>query len=203
MRAAAPTSMGRLVVGLGGVAGMGLGLLLAVGCSSGSSSPGELRLGPSFTLAESPASLSIPAGGGGYVTVTVSRHGGFTGAVTLSLEGAPAGVVASGTVPAEGQTGQLALQIDRDVAPQNLEGIRLKGVSDGRTQTAPFLLAVAPPLPVGRIGSDLVQASGGPQRGASLENTPVVQEPVRSTVSKDATEHSQIRHGFEPSASGH
>ena len=50
---------------------------------------------PSFTLSDSPSSLSISQGGaGGTSTITVTDVGGFTGSVTLAASGLPSGVTA-------------------------------------------------------------------------------------------------------------
>jgi subtilase family serine protease len=56
---------------------------------------------PSFTLSDSPSSLTITQGGaGGTSTVTVTDLGGFTGTVTLVASGLPSGVTAAfGTNP--------------------------------------------------------------------------------------------------------
>lgn len=170
-------------------------LILAGAChSSHSSAPA-----PSFSLSVSPAALSIPAGGGGFVTVTVARTGGFSDAVTLSLDGAPAGVVGSGTLAATSQTAQLALLVAREVAPQSLETLRVKGTAGALTQTGTFKLVIAAPLPPGQISADLVQASGGVQRAGTLENTGMAQEPVKAGTAKDAAGTVEVRHGFQPS----
>ena len=51
---------------------------------------------PSFTLSDSPSSLTITQGGaGGTSTVTVTDLGGFTGSVTLAASGLPSGVTAA------------------------------------------------------------------------------------------------------------
>lgn len=50
---------------------------------------------PSFTLSDSPSSLTITQGGaGGTSTITVNDLGGFTGSVTLTASGLPSGVTA-------------------------------------------------------------------------------------------------------------
>jgi hypothetical protein len=55
---------------------------------------------PNFSLSASPASLSINQGSSGSSTITVTPSGGFTGSVSLSASGLPAGVTASfGTNP--------------------------------------------------------------------------------------------------------
>src|SRR5947209_4223698 len=56
---------------------------------------------PNFSLSSSPASVSVTQGSSASSTITVSPSGGFTGSVTLSASGLPAGVTASfGTNPA-------------------------------------------------------------------------------------------------------
>ncbi len=56
---------------------------------------------PNFSLSASPASLTVTQGTAGNSTITVTPSGGFTGSVTLSASGLPAGVTASfGTNPA-------------------------------------------------------------------------------------------------------
>ncbi|MFZ3341847.1 MAG: S53 family serine peptidase [Terriglobales bacterium] len=50
--------------------------------------------GGSFTLSDSPSSLTITQGGNGTSTMTVTDAGGFTGSVTLAASGLPSGVTA-------------------------------------------------------------------------------------------------------------
>src|SRR5580658_6185758 len=58
---------------------------------------------PSFTLSDSPSSLTITQSGSGTSTITVTDVGGFTGSVTLAASGLPSGVTAAfGTNPTTG-----------------------------------------------------------------------------------------------------
>ncbi|HXN65365.1 MAG TPA: protease pro-enzyme activation domain-containing protein [Candidatus Acidoferrales bacterium] len=50
---------------------------------------------PSFGLSPSPSSLTITQGSGGTSTITIAPTNGFSGGVTLSASGLPAGVTAS------------------------------------------------------------------------------------------------------------
>ena len=50
---------------------------------------------PSFTLSDSPSSLTITQGGSGTSTITVTDVNGFTGSVTLAASGLPSGVTAA------------------------------------------------------------------------------------------------------------
>jgi hypothetical protein len=55
---------------------------------------------PNFSLSASPASLAVTQGNSGNSTITVTPSGGFTGSVSLSASGLPAGVTATfGTNP--------------------------------------------------------------------------------------------------------
>ncbi|MGA2652416.1 MAG: choice-of-anchor D domain-containing protein [Terracidiphilus sp.] len=59
----------------------------------------------SFTLSDSPGSLSIAQGASGASTITVNPANGFTGSVTLAASGLPSGVTASfGTNPTTGSS---------------------------------------------------------------------------------------------------
>ncbi len=49
---------------------------------------------PSFTLSDSPSSLTITQGGNGTSTITVTDVNGFNGSVTLAASGLPSGVTA-------------------------------------------------------------------------------------------------------------
>ena len=76
-----------------------LALLAAIGCGEDSGSDPE----GSISVTVSPTLLSVPQGGTGTVTVTLTRGGGFEEVVNVSVEGRPAGVTA--TVNPESLTG--------------------------------------------------------------------------------------------------
>jgi hypothetical protein len=147
----------------------------------------------------SPSSLSIPAGGGGFVTVTATRTPGAQGPLTLSLDQPPPGLVGSGTIAGNDSTGTLALWVDPSVAPQAIPNLRVKASEGTAEAETVFALTVAPPLPLGLVRPDLVQAGGGTQQGGSLVNTPVAQEPVATTTASDPAKVVVVRHGFHPS----
>src|ERR1700681_602040 len=67
---------------------------LAGGCSKGDGGTGP---GNSSAIAISvgPASVTVGQGGSTTVTATITRTGGFSGDVLLTVEGAPAGVTGS------------------------------------------------------------------------------------------------------------
>lgn len=63
----------------------------ACGSSSGGTEPGPTG---SLMVAVVPSALTIPRGAASVVVATATRGGGFTGAITFSVEGLPAGVTA-------------------------------------------------------------------------------------------------------------
>ncbi len=169
------------------------------GCSGGHRVHGE---GHPFQVQVSPASLSIPAGGGGFVTVSTGSPLADLldprSPLTLSLQGAPAGVVASGSLAPGQGTGTLALVVDASVAPQSLSGVQVVASNGRWSGSTPFQLVITSPLPPGRIGVNGVQASGMGQSGGTLSNLPVIQEPVAATVAQDPAQVVSVRHGFLP-----
>lgn len=71
-----------------------LAVLLALACGDDSTdSTGA------YSLAVNPAVLTLPQGGTGAVTVTLTRIGGFGGPVTLAVSGLPAGITTTITPP--------------------------------------------------------------------------------------------------------
>ena len=66
-------------------------LLAAIGCGDDGGSEPE----GSISVSASPTSLTLAQGSSGTVTVTLTRGGGFAEAVTVTVEGVPAGVTAS------------------------------------------------------------------------------------------------------------
>jgi hypothetical protein len=65
-------------------------LLAAIACGDGGSGPTG-----SITATVSPTSLTLAQGGSGTVTVTLTRGGGFSEVVNLTVEGMPTGVTAT------------------------------------------------------------------------------------------------------------
>ena len=182
-------------------AGLVAGLLLPLlACFGGSHQAATVN--GAFLVQVSPGSLSIPAGGGAFATVTTARalphFPSNQGPLTLALDQAPAGVTGSGTIAADRTSGTLALLVDASVAPQAYRSLRVTVSGGGQTAVATFDLTVAAPLPPGQIRADLVQASGARQQGGTYGNTPVVQEPVAATAATDAAQVQTVRHGFHP-----
>jgi len=129
---------------------LALALVVGAGCGSDDNGPTEPPTGGTgsinFTL--SPTSKTLAQGESGTITLALTRSGGFSGAVELSLEGAPAGVTGTfspATIPAGATGSTLTLVAAADAAPgtHNLT-VRAKadGVSD---KTATLSLTISSP----------------------------------------------------------
>jgi len=96
---------------------------------------------PSFTLSDSPSSLTITQGGSGTSTITVTDVGGFTGSVTLAASGLPSGVTATfGTNPTTG-TSVLTLTASA-TATTGAATVTITGTSGSLTATTTLALTV-------------------------------------------------------------
>jgi subtilase family serine protease len=96
---------------------------------------------PSFTLAASPASLSVTQGSSGTSTITVTDKNGFTGSVTLAASGLPSGVTAAfGTNPTTG-TSVLTLTASA-TATTGTATVTITGTSGSMTATSTVALTV-------------------------------------------------------------
>lgn len=72
---------------------------------------------PSFSLDLSPSTLTIPKGATGNTLVAVNPQGGFSGVVTFSFQGSPAGVTGSFTPTSSPVSSTLQLSVSNAVAP--------------------------------------------------------------------------------------
>ena len=96
---------------------------------------------PSFTLSDSPSSLTITQGGSGTSTITVHDVNGFTGSVTLAASGLPSGVTATfGTNPTTG-TSVLTLTASA-TATTGTSTVTITGTSGSLTATTTLALTV-------------------------------------------------------------
>ena len=96
---------------------------------------------PSFTLSDSPSSLTITQGSNGTSTITVHDVNGFSGSVTLAASGLPSGVTAAfGTNPTTG-TSVLTLTASA-TATTGTSTVTITGTSGSLTATTTLALTV-------------------------------------------------------------
>ncbi|MGA8028641.1 MAG: S53 family peptidase [Bryobacteraceae bacterium] len=97
---------------------------------------------PSFTLSDSPTSLTITQGGtGGTSTITVNDQNGFTGTVSLAASGLPGGVTASFNPTSTSGTSTLTLTASSS-ATTGKATVTIKGTSGSLTATTTLALTV-------------------------------------------------------------
>lgn len=102
---------------------------------------------PDFSLAVSPSSATVTAGASASYTVDITRTGGFTGGVSFTISGLPAG--ATGTFnpnPATGASSALAVSTSAST-PTGSFVFTVTGTSGALTHTAAATLVVQPPAP--------------------------------------------------------
>src|SRR5213594_3667198 len=97
---------------------------------------------PDYTLSLSPAALTIGQGATGNTTVTITRTN-FTGAVTLSLGNAPAGVTGSFNPAAPtGTSSALTVSVGAAVAP-GVYNLTVDGTATAGNRSTPLTLTVS------------------------------------------------------------
>ncbi len=99
---------------------------------------------PTFILAASPATLSVAMGTAGKTTLTLTSQNGFTGAVSMTLSGLPAGVVGSFTAGGTPATSTLTLTATAAAVP-GTSTVTVTGQSDALSKTATIALTVLAP----------------------------------------------------------
>ncbi len=134
-----------LTVGVGVGVAPGVYNLTVAGAGSAGNRSTPLTLtvnaAPDYTLSLAPTALAIAQGATGNTTVTITRTN-FTGAVTLSLGGAPAGVTGSfdPAVPT-GTSSTLTLSVGAAVAP-GVYNLTVDGAGSAGNRSTPLTLTV-------------------------------------------------------------
>lgn len=126
------------------------------------------------TLSLSPTTRAIERGASGTVAVTVTRGGGFAGAVTVSLSGLPADVTANTlTVPSGQTTGTLTLSVGASATFQQMIATVTGAGPAGSPASAGNQLTLVIPRALGAFSeaSPTPYASTVPSSVASLSGT--------------------------------
>jgi subtilase family serine protease len=119
---------------------------------------------PSFTLSDSPSSLTITQGGpGGTSTITVTDLGGFSGSVTLAASGLPSGVTAAFSTNPTTSTSTLTLTASA-TATTGTATVTITGTSGSLVATTTLALTVnaagTPNFTIGASPSSLTITQG-------------------------------------------
>src|SRR5438270_8641342 len=117
--------------------------------------------GPNYTLSASPSSLTVTQGSSGSSTITVTPSGGFTGSVSLSASGLPAGVTASFSTNPTTSTSVLTFTAS-STATTGTSTITITGVSGALSHTTTISLTIN-----AAGGSTNLIVNGGFETGAA------------------------------------
>jgi len=105
-----------------------------------------VNIAPGFTLAPSPASVTVLQGSSGTSTITVSGVGGFTGGVTLTASGLPSGVTAGFATNPATSSSVLTLTASSTATLGGPVTVTINGTSGSLTGSTTVALTVkAPP----------------------------------------------------------
>jgi hypothetical protein len=132
---------------------------------------------PNFSLSASPSSLAINRGASGTSTITITRTGGFAGAVTFTAAGLPSGVTASFT-PATTTTTDTSSVLTFTASTTAVTGaatITITGTSGAVSHSATISLTVnVPAMPNFTIAASpaAVSINRGATSGSTITVTP-------------------------------
>jgi hypothetical protein len=127
---------------------------------------------PSYSLSVTPAILSVVQGGAGSASIALTPLNGFSGKVTLSVSGLPAGVAAAFSAGAESGTSTITLSA-ASAAALGSANVTITAASGAITKTAAIALTVLPgadfslsaaqgslSILTGMSGADIVRTTG-------------------------------------------
>jgi xyloglucan-specific exo-beta-1,4-glucanase len=130
---------------------------------------------PDFSLAANPTSLTVNRGASGTSTITITRTGGFTGAVALSASGLPSGVSASFNPASATGTSSVLTLTASGTATLGAATVTVTGTGGSLTRTASINLTVNDSGGgTGGVTVTPVVSSNGPwfnEQAISLNNT--------------------------------
>ena len=137
------------------VAGLQDRSLCQNGCADvAEAAPFEATTNPDFTLAISPANIIVePSGPGIPVAITLTRIGGFSEAVAISLANVPSGVSGSAIIPGNASTGTLNVFADQTAVVGQVNSVTVAA------QSTPSGILATQPLTI-RVGHVLLAAKG-------------------------------------------
>lgn len=149
-----------------------LPLWTACGGSDGSGGGGNgTDPTPSISITVTPGSLTLEQGQAGTLAVTLTRSGGFTGSVTLSVEGLPSGVTATaGSIAAGASQAQVDLSAAAAAALGNAT-VTIRAAASGVTAATATVSLTVEAMPVGTFQLSLDPATLSIEQGDGASST--------------------------------
>ncbi len=125
---------------------------------------------PDFSFSVGPTSLSIQKGSKANLTVSVTRSGGFAGALEVSLVSPPSGISGSMSLPASATTGTLELAVS-NTAGLGIQKFSVKAKSGSIEKTVELNLTVTATPPAPDFGLSLSPNALSLEQGKSSQIT--------------------------------
>jgi len=138
-----------LTVSLGNDTPTGLWTFSVIAAGGGLTHTASVMLtvtGPGFDLTAGPPSATIPRGGSGTFSITVSPHNGFSGSVHLRADGLPSGATASWSAVDTVSNSTLTVSVSTAAQPGTYP-IAVSGTGTGAIGSAGLSVTVVDPPP--------------------------------------------------------
>ncbi len=138
-----------LTVSLGNDTPTGLWTFSVIAAGGGLTHTASVMLtvtGPGFDLTAGPPSATIPRGGSGTFSITVSPHNGFSGSVHLRADGLPSGATASWSAVDTASNSTLTVSVSTAAQPGTYP-IAVSGTGTGAIGSAGLSVTVVDPPP--------------------------------------------------------
>lgn len=165
---------------------------LVVACANDSPSDPGGGATPSISITLGSAVLTLQQGTDGTVAVALTRGGGFTGAVTLTLEGLPAGLIGAGGQIAAGATSGTVSIAAATGATVGSATATIRAAAVGVSAATATLGIQVVPAPTGDFSLSLdpvalsIQQGGSGQTTLSVARTAPFTGPVRVVATSPA-----------------
>src|SRR5208337_2130094 len=125
-------------------------LICLVGALSGCGGSSGNTQTLAFTLSSSPSSVTVPQGGHGTSTITITPQNGFSGSVTLSASGLPNGVTATFNPNPATATSTLTLAASATAATGTVT-VTITGVSGALTSSTTLSVNMIAPGQINHV----------------------------------------------------
>lgn len=116
----------------------------ANGESANSTQVSATPVAANFTLAANPSSLTINRGASGTSTIAITRSGGFSSGIALSVTGLPGGVTSAFNPASATGTSSVLTLTASSTATTGTVNATITGTGGGLTRTATLILTVSP-----------------------------------------------------------
>jgi hypothetical protein len=164
-----------------------IAIFLAVAACGGDDKSG--RPADGLSIAATPASMTVAAGGAQTTSLSIVRSGGVVGeAVTFAVSGAPNGVTtAFDTATTDGDSVTLTVTAAPS-ATQTTATLVVTATADTVAATTPIALSVGPPQTITVSGTVAVAFDGAPIAGATVSiYSAGASSPVGASAAADGT----------------